>query len=680
MPLDPTPLDDDLRREIVTTIRLLAADMVQAANSGHPGAPMGQADLALVLWHEHLRFDPDAPGWAARDRFVLSCGHASALIYSLLHLWGYDLPLGELERFRQWGSITPGHPEVHETPGIETPTGPLGQGVANSVGMALAAKMLDARTAVDGDAFRPMTQRVFAVCSDGDLMEGVSAEAASLAGHWGLDNLVWLYDDNKITIDGDIGIAFSEDVAQRFAALGWRVERANGHDHNAIRAALKAAEGETRRPTIIICRTHIGWGSPNKVDTAGVHGSPLGDTELAATKANLGWPDRTPFHVPGPVRDWFTASKNRKRREHANWESALNGWRGRNPEAADVYDALWTAGTPDDLVERLVAALPEKSDATRKLSAAVLQAAYAAVPALVGGSADLTGSNGVALKGAGLLGDPRREGPVPFGYDGRQMHFGIREHAMGSLTNGMVLHGGVRPFSGTFLVFSDYCRPAIRLAALSHIPNIFVFTHDSIFLGEDGPTHQPVEHMWALRVIPGVVDFRPADGLEVALAWAYALEQANGPVAMALTRQGVPTIERPKSFAPRDVWKGGYAVVEHADPEVVLVGTGSELHLCVEAGEALTAIGRRVRVVSMPSVNLFEAQDAAYRDAILPPGVRVVTVEAGITGPWAGYTGRDGLRIGLDRFGASAPAAVLAEKFGLTGKAVAARIISLLDA
>lgn len=679
MPLDPVDLDDDLRRSIVTTIRLLAADMVERANSGHPGAPMGQADLALVLWHEYLRFDPDAPDWAARDRFVLSCGHASALIYSLLHLWGYDLPLAELKRFRQWGSVTPGHPEAHETPGVETTTGPLGQGVANSVGMALAAKMLDARTGVDSDDFRPMSQRVFALCSDGDLMEGISAEAASLAGHWGLDNLVWLYDDNKITIDGDVGLAFSEDVAQRFAALGWRVERAEGHDHHSIRGALKAAEAETRRPTLIICRTRIGWGSPNKVDTAGVHGSPLGADELAATKANLGWADRTPFHVPGEVRDWFTASKQRKKREHANWESAFHGWRLRNPKAADVYDALWGAEAPADLVERLIDALPDKPAATRKLSAAVLQAAYAAVPALVGGSADLTGSNGVALKAAGLLGDPRRDdAPADFAYTGRQLHFGIREHAMASLTNGMVLHGGVRPFSGTFLVFSDYCRPAVRLAALSGVPNIFVFTHDSVFLGEDGPTHQPVEHMWALRLIPGLVDFRPADGVEVALAWAYALSEADGPVAMALTRQGVPAIERPKGFEPRDVWRGGYAVVEHADPEVVLVGTGSELHLCVEAAAALTRQGRRVRVVSMPSVALFERQDPAYRDRLLPRGARVVTVEAGVTGPWAAIAGRDGLRIGIDRFGASAPAGVIAERLGFTGAAVAARVTALL--
>ena len=665
-------LSPDLRREITTTLRLLAADGVEKANSGHPGAPMGQADLAFVLWEAFLRFDPRDPTWAARDRFVLSCGHGSMLLYALLHLWGFDVSMDDLQSFRQWGSITPGHPEVHMTPGVEVTTGPLGQGVANAVGMALAAKMVAARLEVDGEDFQPMSQRVFAICSDGDLMEGISAEAASMAGHWGLDNLVWLYDDNRITIDGDTALAFSEDVERRFKAVGWRVERADGHDADEVAAALRKADKEDARPTLIICRTHIGHGSPNKVDTAGVHGSPLGADELKLTRDGLGWSDRPAFHIPDAVGKWFAEAQGRKRAERAQWDTDFAAWRQRNPEQAALYDALWSGETPADLVERLVAAAPGKG-ATRKVSNAVIQAAIEAVPALVGGSADLTGSNGLGIKGARTVGDPRIEG-FDFGFDGRQLHFGIREHAMASLCNGMVLHGGVRPFCGTFLVFSDYLRPAVRLAALSEIANVFVFTHDSIFLGEDGPTHQPVEHMWALRLIPGVVDFRPADGVEVAMTWAYALTDAEGPVAMALTRQDVPQLERPAGFEPRDVLRGGYVVREADDPEVVLVGTGSELHLCTEAAEALAAEGRRVRVVSMPSVALYLQQDRAYRKALIPAGALAVTVEAGVTVPWAGVVGPDAVHIGIDRFGASAPAEVLAEKFGFTAAAVADRV------
>lgn len=670
-------LSPELRRQIVTTLRLLAADAVEKADSGHPGAPMGQADLAFVLWDAFLRFDPADPAWPARDRFVLSCGHASMLLYGMLHLWGFPLSMADLQSFRQWGGHTPGHPEVHVTAGVETTTGPLGQGVANSVGMALAAKMLAARLDVEGEDFAPMPQRVFAICSDGDLMEGVSYEAASLAGHWGLDNLVWLYDDNRITIDGDTALAFSEDVERRFKALGWRVERADGHDAEQVHRALEKAVDEETRPTLIICRTHIGLGSPNRVDTAGVHGSPLGKDELKLTREALGWGGQPAFHIPPEVAAYFAEARERKSAEHAAWREGMAGWRERNPEAAKLYDALWSGATPVDLVERLVAAAPKKG-ATRKIGNAVVQAAIGLVPALVGGSADLTGSNGLGLKGAGIVGDPRIEGQ-DFGYDGRQLHFGIREHAMASLCNGLALHGGVRPYCGTFLVFSDYLRPAMRLAALSEVRNTLVFTHDSIFLGEDGPTHQPVEHMWALRLIPGLVDFRPADGVEVALAWAYALEQARGPVAMALTRQELPEIVRPAAFAARDVWKGGYVVREAEAPEVVLIGTGSELHLCVEAAAALAGEGRRVAVVSMPSVALFRAQDRAYRQSVIPAGALAVTVEAGVTLPWAGITGADAVHIGLDRFGASAPAEVLAEKFGFTAAAVAERVRRALE-
>ncbi|MCA9541743.1 MAG: transketolase, partial [Myxococcales bacterium] len=447
------------RRQICTTIRMLAADAVERADSGHPGAPMGQADHAFQLCDEFLRFEPAAPDWAARDRFVLSCGHASTLLYSLLHLWGYAVALDDLKSFRQWGSITPGHPEVGHTPGVEVTTGPLGQGVANSVGMALAAKMLAARLEAPDEAFQPMRQRVFALCSDGDLMEGISSEAASLAGHWQLDNLVWLYDDNRITIDGSTDLAFSEDVGRRFEGFGWRVERADGHDADSTRAALQAAVAETSRPTLIICRTHIGLGSPNKVDTAGVHGAPLGGSELAATKQALGWPAEPTFLIPDAVAAYFAEARARKQKAHAAWQADFAAWRARQPEKAALYDALWSGAAPADLPERLLAATPA-AGATRKLSGSAIGAAVAALPGLVGGSADLSGSNGIAFKGTRVVGSPHYPGH-DFGFDGRQLHFGIREHAMAALTNGMLLHGGLRPFSGTFLVFCDYLRPAL---------------------------------------------------------------------------------------------------------------------------------------------------------------------------------------------------------------------------
>ncbi len=665
---------DELRRTLTTTLRMLAADAVQKADSGHPGAPMGQADMAHVLWTDFLRFDPSDPAWPGRDRFVLSCGHASMLLYGLLHLWGYDLTMEDLQSFRQWGSRTPGHPEVGHTPGVEVTTGPLGQGVANAVGLALAAKMMRARVDVPGDPFQVMAQRVFAICSDGDLMEGISSEAASLAGHWRLDNLVMLYDDNKITIDGSTDLAFTEDVARRFEAFGWRVLRADGHDAVAVHAALEAATAAPGppHPVLIVCRTHIGWGSPNKVDTEGVHGAPLGDAELALTREQLGWPDAR-FHIPETARRWFAEAAAGKRAARKTWDEGFAAWRERHPARAALFDAHWSNALPDDLEARLLAAAPAKG-ATRKTSSAVLQAAVAAAPQLVGGSADLTGSNSLAIAGATPVGDPEAHPTLGFDFAGRQIHFGIREHAMAAISNGMLLHGGLRTFVGTFLVFSDYMRPSVRLAALSHLPNILVFTHDSIFLGEDGPTHQAVEHMWALRIIPGVVDFRPADGVETAMAWAYALRHATGPVAMALTRQNLPALSRPASFEPADVLKGAYVLSDDAHPELCLVGTGSEVGLIVLAAELLRAEGRRVRVVSMPSYALFDRLSRAEQAAVVPTDVVVVTVEAGTTTPWRALTGREGLTLGLDRFGASAPADVLAEKFGFTPAQVAHRV------
>ena len=665
-----------LRQQVANTIRMLAADAVQKANSGHPGAPMGQADLALVLWHEFLRFDPTDPGWAARDRFVLSCGHASMLLYSLLHMWGFDVSMDDIRAFRQWDSITPGHPEVGLTPGVEVTTGPLGQGVGNSVGMALAARLLSARIDVPGDDFQVMTQRVYALCSDGDLMEGLSSEAASLAGHWRLDNLVWLYDDNRITIDGTTDLSFSEDVRRRFEGFGWAVFGADGHDAASVRAALTEAKG-AGRPAMIICRTHIGYGSPSKVDTSASHGSPLGHDEIVKTRVKLGYDARS-FEIGAEVRAFMEGAVAQKRAARAEWDAGFAAWRVRNPERAQTYDQLWANEAPADLAEKLVAAVQGKN-ATRKLCAAAIAEAAAHLPGLVGGSADLTGSNGVGMKEAGLVGHPAASEQYDFSFAGRQIYFGIREHAMGAITNGMLLHGGLRPFTGTFLVFSDYMRPAVRLAALSHLPNVFVFSHDSVFLGEDGPTHQAVEHHWALRIIPGLNYFRPADALETAMSWAWALQQNKTPMALAVTRQTVPVIERPDGFDPRDVWRGGYAVNTCHDPEVVLVGTGSELHLCVGAAETLAAEGRRVRVVSMPCYDLFRQQDVAYQQALLPRTARVATVEAGSTGPWASVAGLDGLTIGVDRFGASAPAEVLAEKFGLTVPQVTERIRSWLN-
>jgi transketolase len=667
----PVKLPTSLRKEITTTIRMLAIDAIEKANSGHPGAPMGLADIAFLLWDEYLRFDPKDPAWPGRDRFVLSCGHASMLQYALLHLWGYDVSLDDLKAFRQWDSITPGHPEVGMTPGVEVTTGPLGQGIANSVGMALAAKMLSARTESDNTDFNPMSQRVFALCSDGDLMEGVSYEAASMAGHWQLDNLVWLYDDNKITIDGSTDLAFSEDVSARFESMGWFVQKADGHDADDIRGKLDAAVEMSGRPSIIICRTHIGYGSPNKVDSSKSHGSPLGTDEVALTRAGFEWTGGS-FHVPETVKTYFEGAIERKRAAHGEWKESLATWRTGSPEQSSVYDAHWSGELPEDFWKTLVDAAPG-SGATRKTSQAVLNAAVEMMPTLVGGSADLTGSNGSAISGYPIVGSPDYEGQA-FSYGGRMIHYGIREHAMGSVANGMLLHGGFRPFTATFLIFSDYMRPAVRLASLSHLPNIFIYTHDSVFLGEDGPTHQPIENHWGLRVIPNLTYFRPADGVEVAMSWAWTLKTKDTPTALGFTRQGLPEIARNADFVPTDVWRGGYVVSGNDSAQVTLIGTGSELHLCTEAATLLAQDGIEARVVSMPSVDLFEAQGRDYMDSVLPAHIPVVTVEAGITAPWRAYSGRTGLNIGIDRFGASAPANILAEQFGLTSGQVAARV------
>ena len=661
----PVAQDSELSLQAVNTIKFLAADAVQRANSGHPGLPMGAADIAFVLWNRFLRYDPQAPDWIDRDRFVLSAGHGCMLLYALLHLSGYDLPLSEIENFRQWDSKTPGHPEFGHTVGVEATTGPLGQGIGNGVGMALASRMLAGRFNRDGD-FDPISQRVFVLASDGDVMEGVSGEASSLAGHLGLGNLVVMYDDNRITIEGETGLAFSEDVGQRYRSYGWHVQQIDGHDHEAIARALEMAVGEQERPSMIVCRTHIAHGSPNKQDTAASHGAPLGEEELKATKQALGWPTEPAFRIPGDVRALFEIRAKDGTRARMAWDEKLAAWRDRHPDLARDWDAICTDKVPADITERLVAEAPSDDAATRAHGGKVLQVAARHVPALVGGSADLEPSNKTRIKDSPSVAKGE--------YAGRNFHFGVREHAMGAIVNGMLYHGTFRPYAGTFLIFSDYMRPSIRLAALAGLPAIYVFTHDSFFVGEDGPTHEPIEQTASLRLIPNLHVHRPADGLETALAWAAALKRSEGPTALLLTRQKVPAIRRESEGEFADPASGAYRVVGDGDGDAVVAATGSELHLALAAREALAREGKRLDVVSIPCMELFEEQGTAYHDALFPAGVPVATIEAGRTDPWKALAGRDGLTIGIDRFGASAPASDLAEQFGFTADSVTRRI------
>lgn len=669
-------LTPELRQSCVNTIKMLAVDAVEKAKSGHPGAPMGCADMAFVLWTQFMRFDPEAPQWANRDRFILSNGHGSMLLYSLLHLTGYDLPMEQLQQFRQWGSRTPGHPEFGHTPGVEVTTGPLGQGISHAVGMAAAAEMMAAR--VNSADFAPVDHYVYGICGDGDLQEGVASEAASLAGHWKLGRLIFLYDSNKISIEGDTDISFTEDVGKRFEAYGWHIQKIDGHDHGQIAAAITKAQQVTDKPSLIICRTTIGQGSPGKGGKESSHGAPLGADEVKATKANIGWPEEPTFLVPAEVRSYFGALKAEKQAQHKAWQAHMESWRKANAEKAALYDQLQNLMVPADLDAQLLKAVEGKTNvATRKLSEMVIQAAAAAVPSLVGGSADLSESNLTYIKGAKDLGPCAKVGHYDCTWEGRNFHFGVREHAMGAIVNGIFLYGGFRPYGATFLVFANYMYPPLRLAALMAVPSIMVFTHDSIFLGEDGPTHQPIETLWTLRLIPHLTLFRPADGLETAMAWAYALQQAKEPTTFALTRQNLPALERPATFQPRDVWKGAYVVADGADATVV--ATGSEVSLALEARKLLAEKGINLRVVSMPSVDLFEQQPREYRDAVLGAG-KVAAIEAGAPGGWYKYTGRDGLVIGMEDFGASAPAGVLAEKFGFTPAQVAGKIEAWLKA
>ena len=675
-PTAPADAPLALEQASIATIRTLAIDAVEAANSGHPGMPMGCAPLAYVLFREVLRHDPADPAWPGRDRFVLSAGHGSMLLYAALHLSGYQRPtLDDLRDFRQLGSVTAGHPEHDMLAGVETTTGPLGQGFANGVGMALAAERLSAELDPDGIGIVP--QRVYAIVSDGDLMEGVSSEAAALAGHLRLGRLTYLFDDNGITIDGGTDKAQSDDVLARFTAQGWHTERvADGNDVDALRAAIAAADADPR-PSLIAVRTTIGYGAPTKAGTAASHGAPLGRDEVAAAKAAYGW-DHPPFHVPAEVADHLDA-RQRGAQLRAEWDERVQAHRAAQPELAEEFDRRVVRGElPDDWTEVLPSG--EGSAATRKHSGNVINALAPSLPELFGGSADLAASNNTDVAGGGDFSAEDRLG--------RNLRFGIREHAMAAIANGMALHGGLLPYVASFLVFTDYCRPAIRLASLMGQRVVYVMTHDSIGLGEDGPTHQPVEHLAGLRAMPGLTVWRPADGHETVAAWRAAISH-QGPSVLALTRQGVPDLGARDGLA---LARGGYVlhdlaaggadtpgvdgVDEHVEPQVVLIGTGSELHLCVQAADLLASEGLSVRVVSMPSVEVFLGQDVAYRGSVLPPAVRArVAVEAAATFGWERIVGDAGVVVGVDRFGASGPAEqVMAERgFTVGGVADAAR-------
>lgn len=669
---------DKLEELCVNTIRFLAVDAVEKAHSGHPGTPMGMADMAFVLWTEFLRHDPLDPHWKNRDRFILSAGHASMLLYSLLHLTGYpDMTLDELKAFRQWGSKTAGHPEFGHASGIEITTGPLGQGFAHGIGMALGAKMLAARFNGE-DPFKPVDHYVYSICSDGDLMEGISSEAASIAGHLGLGNLIYLYDDNNISIEGETRLAFSEEVRKRFESAGWHVLTIDGHDRAAIRKAIKRAQKETARPSLIVCKTVIGWGSPKYHGTARAHGEPLGADEVKATKEALGWPQEPTFHVPDEVRAEFTRKTKKLARERKAWDKELTAWRARHPELADEWDRYWSHFVPDGFEAPLLdAAKSDKAVATRALSGQVIQKIAAVAPFVVGGSADLAPSTNTLIKDAGSVSRAKGEEKAPPPVDtfkSRNLHFGIREHAMGAIVNGMTLYGAWRCYGATFLIFSDYMRPSVRLAALMGIPSIFVYTHDSVFLGEDGPTHQPIEQLWSLRLIPNLTLFRPADGAEVAMAWAHAIRSTNSPTLLVLTRQKVEPIARPLEFDPQRILRGAYVLDGYTEGDVTIIATGSEVSLAIKTAELLKGEGRAVRVVSAPSLDLFDQQPASYQDEVLGDRNRVVCIEAGRSDGWYKYAGRDALVIGIDRFGASAPYERIAEELGFTPEKVAAKI------
>jgi transketolase len=677
--------DLTLENLCINTIRILSADAVQNANSGHPGMPMGAAAMAYTLWTRFLKHNPKNPSWFDRDRFVLSAGHGSMLLYSLLHLTGYDLPLDELKRFRQWGSKTPGHPERGHTVGVEVATGPLGQGFGNGVGMAIAEQWLAARYNRPGHKI--VDHYTYAICGDGDLMEGVTQEAASLAGHLRLGKLIYLYDQNHISLAGGTDLIFTEDVAKRFDAYGWHTRTVlDGNDTEDVAKAIVEAQEETRRPSLILAHTHIGYGSPKKQDNFSAHGNPLGEDELQAAKKNLGWPTMEKFYLPQDAVDYFRQAIGKGAQAQQDWESGFKAYAAAFPKEAAELDAMISGKLPDDWAADLPRWKPtDKAIATRVAGGEALNALAKRIPNIIGGSADLNPSTNTALKGMGDFQPPEFAGPGTLGavggewdYGGRNVAFGVREHAMGAAVNGMAAHGGVLPFSATFLVFSDYMKPSIRLGALSGLKAFYVFTHDSVGVGEDGPTHEPVEQIAGLRAIPGLTVIRPADANETSEAWAFAV-QHNGPTLFALTRQNVPHLDR-SNAKDAGVAKGAY-ILSEADgtPDVILIGTGSEVSLCVKAQEKLKGYGVKARVVSMPSWELFSAQDESYRAGVLPSAVKKrVTVEAASPFGWRRWAGDEGTIIGIDRYGASAPGEEILKQLGMTAEHVTAAALRLL--
>ena len=683
--LDPAQLDE----LAINTVRFLAVDAIEKAGSGHPGLPLGAAPMAYVLWMRFLQHNPANPHWFNRDRFVLSAGHGSMLLYSLLHLTGYDLPLEQIKQFRQWGSKSPGHPERGLVPGVETTTGPLGQGFANSVGMAIAEAYLAAHYNRPGH--RIVDHFTYALAGDGDLMEGVLSEAASFAGHLKLGKLITLYDDNHITLSASTHITFTEDRARRFKAYGWHTQTVeNGNDPEAIDRAIRAAQAERERPSLILVRTHIGYGSPHKQDTFAAHGSPLGKEEVSLTKAAMGWPLEPAFYIPDKALAHFRLALENGRQAEAEWDVRFSEYAKAFPGLAKEFQQ----GMSGELPQGWNADIPVfpadlKGMATRAASGKVLNTIARKLPALIGGSADLDPSTRTALEAMGDFENPRDEtgnlqGSTGGGwsYAGRNLHFGVREHAMGSIANGLAVHGGIIPFTATFLIFSDYMRPPIRLAALMKLGVIFVFTHDSIAVGEDGPTHQPVEQLVSLRAIPNLLVLRPCDANETAVAWRVAIQTRNQPVALILTRQDVPTIDRTRFAAADGLRRGAYVLADapNGKPDIILIATGSEVSLIVAACRKLIENKINVRIVSMPSWELFDAQAGSYRNSVFPPSIRVrLAVEAGATQGWCKYVGDGGDVIGVDRFGASAPGKVMMSGYGFTVENICKRALELVN-
>ncbi len=662
----------ELESKAINTIRFLAADAVQKANSGHPGLPMGCAAIAYTVWTRHLRFNPRNPSWPDRDRFILSGGHGSMLLYALLHLTGYNVSLEDLQNFRQWDSITPGHPEYGTTPGVETTTGPLGQGFSNGVGMAIAEAHL--ASLYNKPGYTLIDHHVYAIVTDGDLMEGVASEAASLAGHLQLGKLIYLYDDNRITIDGSTDLAFTEDRGLRFTAYGWQVLHVeDGNDVEAIDTAIQEAHQDPR-PSLIICRTHIGYGLPTRQDTNKAHGEPPGDEELDGAKEKLGWPVEPRFYIPDDVLDFFRQAIERGNGLEEDWRAQFDAYRQEFPELAGELERRLDGRLPDGWDADLpVFPADPKGMATRAASGKTINALASRLPELIGGSADLAPSNNTWINDS-----PAFSAETP---QGRNFHFGVREHGMGAVVNGMVLHGGVIAYGGTFLVFSDYMRPALRLSALSHYPSIWVYTHDSVGLGEDGPTHQPVEQLAALRAIPDLVIIRPADANETTAAWRVAVSRRDGPTVLALTRQAVPTLDRAILADASELARGAYVLADIGDrkPEIILMASGSEVALIVDAGFRLAAEGVNVRMVSFPSWELFAAQEGSYCDTVLPPEIKTrLAVEAGVSQGWERWVGKDGAIIALDHYGASAPYKTIFQHFGLTADAVVTKALSML--